>query len=368
MGRGLMGEGDGEPRSRSQLVGASRRDRRLAWVPIPQAIQGAGPACAPRQPLYHDTARDATTKTVAPRLTLLHKPWHRPADTGTSAMADGNSARPTGPTAFAEARGAGIVQLARDILAFDRQALAILLTVPVVLTLLEYFGLPWHYTRWSERTARITAQPPASGADWMLGLQLPKLPGLSEIAWLGLQPYLWWVLACLVLLVLVPLVVAAAVGISPARIGLRWTGTLRDARTYLSLYVLFVPVIWLASRQPGFQNTYPFYKPTGMLGLDFVYFELMYCLQFLAIELFFRGFMVLGLKPRLGSASVLVMLAPYCMIHYYKPFPEAMGAIGAGLVLGILAWRTGTILYGWCVHYAVALSMDLFALHQRGWL
>ena len=284
-------------------------------------------------------------------------------------MDDSNLASQGGPPAFAEARGAGIVQLARDMLAFDRQTLAILLTVPVVLTVLEYFGLPWHYTRWSERMARVTAQPPAPTGGWMLGLQLPKLPALSEIAWLGLQPYLWWVLACMLLLVLVPLGVAAVVGISPNRIGLRWAGTLRDGRTYLLLYVLFVPVIWLASRQPGFQNTYPFYKPTtGTLGIDFFYFELMYCLQFFAIELFFRGFMVLGLKPRLGTASVLVMLAPYCMIHYYKPFPEAIGAIGAGLVLGILAWRTGTILYGWGVHYAVALSMDLFALHQRGWL
>ena len=48
--------------------------------------------------------------------------------------------------------------------------------------------------------------------------------------------------------------------------------------------------------------------------------------------------------------------------------PVARVLLGAGLVLGILAWRTGTILYGWGVHYAVALSMDLFALHQRGWL
>ncbi|MCU0591683.1 MAG: hypothetical protein MUC57_09435 [Desulfobacterales bacterium] len=63
---------------------------------------------------------------------------------------------------------------------------------------------------------------------------------------------------------------------------------------------------------------------------------------------------------------LLVMLAPYCMIHYYKPFPEALGAIGAGLVLGVLAWRTETIIYGWFLHYAVALSMDLLALWQAG--
>ena len=71
-------------------------------------------------------------------------------------------------------------------------------------------------------------------------------------------------------------------------------------------------------------------------------------------------------RSALGRASVLVMLAPYCMIHFHKPMLEAFGAIGAGLVLGHLAWRTGTIVYGWFLHYAVALSMDLLALHQAG--
>jgi uncharacterized protein len=80
------------------------------------------------------------------------------------------------------------------------------------------------------------------------------------------------------------------------------------------------------------------------------------------VEFFFRGFLVLGLKPSLGRYSILIALAPYCMIHYHKPTIEAFGAIGAGFVLGSLAWRTETIVYGWFLHYAVALTMDLLAL------
>ena len=34
------------------------------------------------------------------------------------------------------------------------------------------------------------------------------------------------------------------------------------------------------------------------------------------------------------------MIVPYCMIHYGKPLPETLGAIGAGLILGTLAMRT----------------------------
>ena len=252
-----------------------------------------------------------------------------------------------------------IRQLVRDLLAIDRRSLAILVTVPFVLTLLDYYGLPWHYTRYVERQGRMFPGRNPPLADWLGGL---TLPGPIE-----LQRYLWWGIACLVLLVAIPTLVAAAVRLSPRDIGVKLKGTGRDAWTYLTLYIFILPVIWLVSQRADFQQTYPFFKPElGPFEKNFILFEIVYCLQFFAIEYFFRGFIVLGLKSRIGIASVLVMLAPYCMIHYYKPFPEAMGAIGAGLVLGTLSYRTGTILYGWFLHYAVALSMDLLALGQAG--
>lgn len=252
----------------------------------------------------------------------------------------------------------GLKALVWDLASLDRRTLLILVTVPVVLTLLEYYGLPWHYTRFLERRGRIAADRDPAVLGFLSGFSLPGPPEL--------QRYLWWGGACILLLVLVPTLVAAWARISPREFGLRLRGTGRDAWTYLALYALFFPVIWLVSQRADFLQTYPFYKPQGAPGLAFLAFEAVYCLQFFAIEYFFRGFMTLGLKPQLGSASILVMLAPYCMIHYYKPFPEALGAIGAGLVLGTLAWRTGTIIYGWFLHYAVALSMDLLALWQTG--
>ncbi|MHC5010490.1 MAG: CPBP family intramembrane glutamic endopeptidase [Planctomycetota bacterium] len=269
-------------------------------------------------------------------------------------------APPQGPLEGSDTERSSLTGLVRDILGLDRLAVAILVTVPVSLTLLEFYGLPWHYTRHSVgRETRMAADRDPPFVEWIGRIDFPGPPAL--------RPYLWWGIACIVLLVLIPMAVGAAFGASPRRLGVRLKGTGRDALTYGLLFLVFFPVIWLVSRSPEFRNTYPFYPRDGSdLGVDFLVFEAVYCLQFFAIEFFFRGFMVLGLKPRLGTASVLVMLAPYCMIHYYKPFPEAMGAIGAGLVLGMLAWRTGTIMYGWFLHYAVALSMDLLALGQSG--
>lgn len=276
---------------------------------------------------------------------------------------------PDTPESSGESTRSGIGQLVRDLLAIPRAPLLILVTVPFVLTLMEYYGQPWHYKRYHEtRTHRIERGltvdvPPGKNPPFVDFIKDIEIPGPPQV-----RHYVWWGLACLLLMVLIPMLVGRfGAGLGPRKLGLKLKGTARDGLTYLYLFLMFFPVVYLVAQRPDFQATYPFYKGAKRVtDPDFLVFEAVYCMQFFAIEFFFRGFMVLGLKPYIGWASVLVMLAPYCMIHYYKPMPEAMGAIGAGLVLGALAYRTGTILYGWFLHFAVALSMDLLALHQTG--
>jgi membrane protease YdiL (CAAX protease family) len=66
----------------------------------------------------------------------------------------------------------------------------------------------------------------------------------------------------------------------------------------------------------------------------------------------------------MGSHAIFAMVVPYCMIHYGKPFPETMGAIVAGIVLGTLAMKTRSIWSGFLIHVSVAISMDVAALMQ----
>lgn len=255
----------------------------------------------------------------------------------------------------------------RELWKSQRAPLLILVTVPLALTFLEYWGMPWHYTRYHERIVDHRAPErkyhpidPARNPPLAEVIRDVEMPGPERV-----RPYLWWSAACLLCMVLLPMVVGLAAGSSPRKLGIKVRGTGPEALTYLVLYLLFLPVLWIVSGRADFQETYPFFEPrTGALDQEFLIFQAAYCAQFFAVEFFFRGFMVLGLKPYLGWASVLVMLAPYCMIHYYKPMPEALGAIGAGILLGALAWRTGTVIYGWFLHYGVALSMDLLSLYQ----
>jgi membrane protease YdiL (CAAX protease family) len=60
--------------------------------------------------------------------------------------------------------------------------------------------------------------------------------------------------------------------------------------------------------------------------------------------------------------AIAVMVIPYTMIHFPKPWLEATGAIAFGFFLGLLALRSRSMIGGFAVHAIVALSMDLFAL------
>ena len=66
------------------------------------------------------------------------------------------------------------------------------------------------------------------------------------------------------------------------------------------------------------------------------------------------------------SHPPMAMVVPYALLHIHKPFPEAMGSIVAGLVLGMLALKTRSIWPGLVVHGGVALAMDWFALLRSG--
>ncbi len=95
--------------------------------------------------------------------------------------------------------------------------------------------------------------------------------------------------------------------------------------------------------------------------------EFVYGLQFVGVEFFFRGFLVFGLKRRFGAYAIVVMMVPYCMIHFGKPLAETLASIIAGLALGFMSLRTRSIVLGVAIHMTVALSMDFASMGQKGW-
>jgi uncharacterized protein len=129
-----------------------------------------------------------------------------------------------------------------------------------------------------------------------------------------------------------------------------------------------VPIVFFVSGTSSFQQRYPIFQPEkGHLLPVFIFWQLAYFTQFVAVEFFFRGFMLHGLKKRFGYFSIFIMTIPYCMVHFGKPFGETIAAIIAGIVLGTLSLKSRSIAMGVFIHYSVAITMDLMALWREGY-
>lgn len=149
--------------------------------------------------------------------------------------------------------------------------------------------------------------------------------------------------------------------------GFSSAGLSRHVWIYVALYLAILPaVLWAAQTKP-FLNTYPYYKYAARSWTDFFAWELMYGATFLALEFFYRGFLLFALERQLGAYAIFVMVVPYCMIHFHKPVAEVCGAIVAGIVLGTLSMVTRSIWCGVFIHVSVAWTMDLLAMwHTTG--
>jgi Type II CAAX prenyl endopeptidase Rce1-like len=148
-----------------------------------------------------------------------------------------------------------------------------------------------------------------------------------------------------------------------------------DARPYFWLLLLLVPVVALAATRPDFLHYYPKVKNLAFINSYTtpvwpwkLGYELSYGSDFLSIELFFRGLLVIGLIRYAGEQAILPMAAFYCTIHFGKPLGECISSFFGGLVLGVLAYRTRSILGGLIVHLGLAWMMELFGWLGNTWL
>jgi CAAX protease family protein len=178
-----------------------------------------------------------------------------------------------------------------------------------------------------------------------------------------------WALIASAAYVVLPALMTVFVLRRPLRdIGLRAAGIASHWRNYAFLFAIALPAIVLASYGASFQAKYPFldFAPDQTLWPRLGVWWALYALQFVALEFFFRGFLVHGLAPRLGWLSIFAMIVPYNMLHYGKPMPEALVAILGGVVLGTLSLKTRSIWWGAALHIAIALTMDALALWHAG--
>jgi membrane protease YdiL (CAAX protease family) len=181
----------------------------------------------------------------------------------------------------------------------------------------------------------------------------------------------WWVAVLIAFYFLLPvLFIKLVFKENLADYGLKFKGAFADYELYVIMLVFMIPLVLYFSTTASFQAKYPFYQSYGGQSQfpNLLIWEIIYFIQFLGVEFFFRGFIVHGTKHRFGYYSVFVMTIPYCMVHFGKPLPETIAAIIAGIVLGTLSLKSRSILLGIAIHYSVAIIMDIAALWQKGLL
>ncbi|MEO9805763.1 MAG: hypothetical protein ABJF04_21075 [Reichenbachiella sp.] len=148
-----------------------------------------------------------------------------------------------------------------------------------------------------------------------------------------------------------------------------------DFKPYAILLLAVVVGIGLASFLSDLTNYYPRYLYSGggrfaeqhelAVWIPMIFYEGIYGSNFLNVELFFRGFLVIGFARVLGGHAVLAMVGSYVFLHFGKPMTEAISSAFGGYFIGILAFYSKRIWGGVVLHVALAWSMEFFAWLQR---
>lgn len=214
----------------------------------------------------------------------------------------------------------------------------LLLWAPFILTTWRCFGTSDFY--WSRLAPRLT---------------LFSGPGESA--------ELYTFFSAFVLLGVLSLVLAMVVFREPpgSSCGLRLGDWRFGLKAVLALAPVMLALSYLSAGRMSFLVEYPLYKGACTSVSAFAGHALAYLVYYVGWEVFFRGFLQFGLRGALGDwNAILVQTGLSCLVHIGKPTGEIYGAILGGVVFGIVAFRSRSILYVLLLHWILGASLDLF--------
>lgn len=248
-----------------------------------------------------------------------------------------------------------IDQIRQDVSKLDRRAVLALAYAALGLTCIYYLK------NQESVAAFLIGTRYEEFGQWIAYSPDNNLPGLA-----------WWVAVVITFYFAVPLLIIKKVwNANASDFGLKFAIEPGFWKLLAACTAVMLPIVYLMSLTSGFSAKYPFlriFNDEPYIGQTLLIWELIYFVQFFGLEFFFRGFLVHSLKRSLGLYSIFVMTVPYCMIHFSKPPAETFAAIGAGIFLGWLSYKNGSIWLGLMLHCTVAFSMDILALYNKGLL
>lgn len=140
----------------------------------------------------------------------------------------------------------------------------------------------------------------------------------------------------------------------------------RTVRSFLVYAPGIALVAYLSARNPSFWKEYPINHNAGTSSAMFGLHALTYLMFYIGWEFQFRGFMQYGLRESMGMTNALmVQIMASVIVHIGKPTGEIYGSIVGGLIWGILAFRTRSLLSGLLQHALLGILLDWFICHQH---
>lgn len=114
--------------------------------------------------------------------------------------------------------------------------------------------------------------------------------------------------------------------------------------------LVWIPILFISSR---FSTLEEFYT---IPQFDLIRYSLEISAYMFAWEFLFRGFLLFGLKDKLGEASVLVQMIPFILLHFGKPSLETIGTILMGIYFGYIVYRGNSYWPALIIHLLANIS------------
>jgi len=139
----------------------------------------------------------------------------------------------------------------------------------------------------------------------------------------------------------------------------------------LILILISIPILvfaaYISSNDPNFKRYYPFSKNACRSLKTFVVYEISYLLMYyIAWEFTFRGFFLFSIAEMMGHSrsgiliAILIQAIISTVYHLGHPDLEILSALFGGIIFGIVAYATKSILYTIFIHAFLGILNDTF--------
>ncbi len=110
--------------------------------------------------------------------------------------------------------------------------------------------------------------------------------------------------------------------------------------------VLMAPIIWYLGAHTSTMQRYYGYSQEGLVWKK--------ALELFGWEYLFRGWLLFGYARKYGADALWIQAVPFAIAHLGKPPIETLSTIFGGFAFGWVAWRTGSFLYGFIIHWFIS--------------